>query len=69
MTFELRVPTRDGGIRWVSVSVKAALDAAGQVEARVGGWRDIQVEVVVRKQLSQSRQQIHAEACLLVDTG
>ena len=58
VTFELRIPTRDGGLHWVSVSVKAVLGDTGQVEARVGGWRDIQSEVEVREQLIQSRQQI-----------
>lgn len=57
-TFETRIRTRDGGLRWVSISAKAILNPVGQVEARVGGWRDIQSEVVVREQLSQSRQQI-----------
>lgn len=57
-TFETRIRTRDGGWRWVSIGAKAILSAAGQVEARVGGWRDIQSEVTVRNQLSQSRQQI-----------
>ena len=58
VTFELRVSSRDGGFHWVSVSVKAVLGEAGRVEARVGGWRDIQPEVEVRSQLIQSRQQI-----------
>jgi len=57
-TFETRIRTRDGGFHWVSISAKSILNAAGQVEARVGGWRDIQSEVMVRDQLSQSRNQI-----------
>jgi PAS domain S-box-containing protein len=62
-TFETRIRTRDGGWRWVSIVAKAILNAADQVEARVGGWRDIQSEVVARNQLSQSRQQLeHALA-------
>lgn len=57
-TFETRIRTRDGGFRWVSIGAKVILNAAGQIEARVGGWRDIQSEVVARNQLSQSRQRI-----------
>ncbi len=58
VTFEARVLVRDGGFRWISVVVRVLSNEDGSFQSLVGGWRDIQAEVEIRKQLSESRQQI-----------
>ena len=53
--FEVRIRTRSGDYRWVSVSAKPIVDASGAVIGRSGGWRDIQTEVDYRESLRESR--------------
>jgi PAS domain S-box-containing protein len=66
-TFETRIRTRDGGLRWVSISAKAILNPVGQVEARVGGWRDIQSEVVVMAAKEAAEQASRAKSAFVAN--
>ncbi len=58
VSFEARVRASDGTYHWVSIGARAIFNAEGELEARVGGWRDIQAEMEIREQLMQSRRQI-----------
>jgi len=51
--YELRVRTKSGGYRWVSVTLRPILGQGGEVLGRAGGWRDIQAEVEARLALAE----------------
>ncbi len=52
-TYDLRVRTRAGDYRWVSITVRPLLNDAGEVIGRAGGWRDIQREVEAGEALAE----------------
>jgi len=56
VVFEVRIRTRSGAYRWVSVAARPVFDASGMVVARMGGWRDIQTEVEAKEALLNSRE-------------
>ncbi len=52
---EVRVRTREGTWRWVSVKFRSLRAPDGTLLSRVGGWRDIQTEVETREALRTAR--------------
>ncbi len=56
--FEARLTDAFGGHRWTSISVRPIFDEAGAVVGRVGGWRDIQDEVTLRRIADAQRRQL-----------
>ena len=52
-TYDLRVLTRAGDYRWVSITVRPILSETGEVLGRAGGWRDIQAEVDARQAVAE----------------
>ncbi|NHB86116.1 PAS domain-containing protein [Tessaracoccus sp. HDW20] len=48
---EARVRDAQGGHRWMSITMKIAVDAGGEPVARICTWRDIETEVAVRGEL------------------
>jgi diguanylate cyclase (GGDEF)-like protein/PAS domain S-box-containing protein len=64
---ELRIRVRTDGYRWFSVSMRPALDDAGQVTHLVGGWQDIQAVVQARTALENERARLRATVDSLLD--
>jgi len=54
--YEARFRTREGSYRWMSVSVGPVIGSTGEVDGRIGRWRDIQQEVDLRNQLQASEE-------------
>lgn len=48
-----RMPTKDGGMRWVDATVHVVRDDDGNPIGFVGGWRDVQTEVEAEQMLDQ----------------
>src|SRR5690606_10943289 len=46
-----RMPTKDGGTRWIETTIHPVYDDDGQPVGFVGGWRDVQAEVEAEQEL------------------
>ena len=51
--YELRVRSKAGDHRWVSVTLRPILGDDGEIVGRAGGWHDIQAEVEARAALAE----------------
>ena len=51
--YDVRVRTKAGDYRWVSVALRPILDEDGTVIGGAGGWHDIQAEVEAREALAE----------------
>ena len=47
----LRMPTKDGGTRWIETTIHPVHDDDGRTVGFVGGWRDVQAEVEAEQEL------------------
>lgn len=65
--FILRIRTKDGSYRTMSIHTRAMKDAAGNVIGRVGGWRDITDQVNAEAELAAERQRTEAALRTMLD--
>ena len=67
MVHEVRMATRDGGYRWLRMTLRPVFDEAGRLVGRVGSASDVQAEVEARVALQASEAQYRVLAENMAD--